>query len=583
MSADDARVYRLLGAHEASSPVALGTEGARTALDLVRDAEAIAATLPAREGEILVVCADRYRAAACALAAWSRGRAVALPPNAQPGTVRDVAHAERTAVLLHDSDAPHGVDVRRIRAEAHSAYVAPPPIAADRHLATIWTSGSSGAPRLCAKTAAQLLGEAETLATLFGWGPGDVALSTVPSFHIYGLLFGVLGPLLSGAAFVRETPLFAPSIASLIVRTQATVLVSVPAHLRALETLTRDAVDQRVPRVCSSGAALTTETADALRANLGWTVTEIFGSTETGGIGWRTRTDAAYQPLPGVRVAVRASDASSSDGDGDEAQLVLRSPFTSEGVACGVLTEDRVQVEADGRFRPLGRVGGVVKVAGKRVSLAEVEARIRALPGVVDVAVLARSAPGARSTRLAAVVQAPGVSVEALRAGLREHLDPAVVPRPIVVVDALPREATGKLRKDALLGLLSPPGAPTAIHPSAGLVLTPRTEGGFAVHIPIDARAFRGHFAGEPVLPGIVQLDTLVLGAVRALWPELGHPRRITKLKFHRPVRPGDDLVVQVERVDARVAFSLVRRDAVCTNGVLFFGPALATSGGVTP
>lgn len=557
--------FRVLARHAANSIVAVGAGDARTALDLVTDADAIASSLPARDGDVLVVCADRYLSAACALAAWSRGKAIALPPNAQPGTVQDIAHAASTAVLLHDSDDPHGIDVRTLvgHTARGGAYAAPAPLAAQQRLATIWTSGSSGAPRLCDKRAAQLLGEAEMLASVFGWESGDVTLSTVPAFHLYGLLFGVLAPLVSGGAFVRGTPLFAPTIATCIVETRATVLVSVPPHLRALESLTREAIEGRRPRVCSSGAPLARETADALAVNLGWKVTEIFGSTETGGIAHRSSVDSPYVPFAGVSVEADA-----------EARLVLRSPFNDAGPESATVTDDRVALEGDGRFRLLGRVGGIVKVAGKRVSTAEVEARIRRVPGVTDVAVITRDAPGARRVRLAAVVEAQGLTVEALRAALREHLDPAVVPRPLVLVHVLPREPTGKLRRDELLALLGGHPEKGRPHPGDGLELRPREGGGFDVHVPIDARAFAGHFAGEPVLPGVVQLHTLVLGAVHRLWPELGHPRRITKLKFHKPVRPGDDLVVQLERSGARVSFALARRDAVCTNGTMFFADA---------
>lgn len=569
------RTFRLLGRHGAQSPVAVGAAGVRTALDLTTDAHSIAATLPAREGDVLVVCADRYLATACMLAAWSRGRAIVLPPNAQPGSVREVADAEATAVVLHDSDLPGGVDVRRIVTQQERAtreYEAPTPIPAERRVATVWTSGSSGAPRLCTKTAAQLFGEAETLASLFGEQAGAVRLSTVPAFHLYGLLFGVLEPLVSGGVFVRETPFFAPAVAATLVRTSATVLVSVPAHLRALEVLTRESVGRRVPRVCSSGASLSRATAASLASSLGWSVTEIFGSTETGGIGYRETVDSPYIPFPGVTVTTSRDGGTDGDGDtGGGERLVLRSPFTSEGASVAVVTDDLVRIERDGRFFTLGRIGGVVKVAGKRVSLAEVEARLREVPGVEDVAVLAREAGGARATRLAAIVAGRGLSAAALRATLQMHFDPVVVPRPIVLVHALPRDATGKLKREDLLAMLGDGAPHPQPHPGADLSLREREGGAFDVHIPIDARAFAGHFPLHPVLPGVVQLETLVLGAVRRRWPELRHPRRIVRLKFRKPVLPGDDLIVRVERVEHRVTFTVERDGAPCASGSLYY------------
>src|SRR5690606_6869006 len=117
------------------------------------------------------------------------------------------------------------------------------PLPALRKLVTVWTSGSTGEHQRHAKTAGQLFAEALTLAEHFGLagaslggeGAGRVrVVATVPSLHIYGLLFSVLVPLVSGGSFSRETPLHAGVVRATLIETAADVLVSVPAHLRAL-------------------------------------------------------------------------------------------------------------------------------------------------------------------------------------------------------------------------------------------------------------------------------------------------------------------------------------------------------------
>jgi 3-hydroxymyristoyl/3-hydroxydecanoyl-(acyl carrier protein) dehydratase len=103
--------------------------------------------------------------------------------------------------------------------------------------------------------------------------------------------------------------------------------------------------------------------------------------------------------------------------------------------------------------------------------------------------------------------------------------------------------------------------------------LLARTEqhGRFAVEIPPDLLWLQGHFPGAPLLPGIAQLLALVLDRTHALWPELGQPRRVSRLKFKHPIRPGDQLEVRLERNADEVRFGLHRGDETCTSGALVF------------
>jgi acyl-coenzyme A synthetase/AMP-(fatty) acid ligase/3-hydroxymyristoyl/3-hydroxydecanoyl-(acyl carrier protein) dehydratase len=574
--------------------VAVGEAGARTAGELVRDARAVAARLPpAREGsEVLVVCGDRYHLAVTALGAWLRGHAVALPPNAQPAAVRELAARAHVAALLHDADLDDAHDVRLwlgTGAEGHGLEdmpegAWPEAIAAGRRLAVVYTSGSTGDHQPCAKTAGQLLGEAAALVRTFALGPADVALATVPPYHLYGLLFGVLAPLLAGGAFARETPLHAETVAAVARRFGATVLVSTPAHLRGLSVLQRGDLPP-LRRVFSSGAPLARATARELLERLDLAVTEVYGSSETGGIGWR-RHDAvledmspepAWTPLPGVVVEA------ARDG-----RLLLRSPFLPPEAAQPYPCEDRVELEPGGAgedrsgFHLRGRLDGVVKIAGKRVALAEVEHRLLALPAVADAAVVATETPGARGHELVAAVVPRDPArdhaelVAELRRGLLAWFDPVVVPRRIRLVPALPREPSGKLtrrRLHALLGLQDDARDGALEFELRGPVR--RLESAdVAVHevevgVPVDLVHFRGHFDGLPVLPAVAQLAALVVPQVARMRPELGRLRRAARLKFSRPIAPGDALLLRIEVRGEQVRFSLARAGEVVSAGTL--------------
>ncbi len=582
-------------AHAAAQVVALGGERDCTGGDLLRDVRAVAARLPAAQpgSEVLVVCGDRYHVAVAALAAWERGHAVALPPNGAPETVRALRRRPGVVALLHDTDAADESDLRPWIAEAPELEAGAPGLAAivgERVLATVYTSGSTGAHQACPKTAAQLLGEAAALARCFGVEAGRRVIATVPPHHLYGLLFSVLMPLAAGASFVRDTPLHAETVAATARRHGADVLVSVPIHLRSLTVLDPGELPP-LWQVFSSGAALPAETAAALGGHLGLAVTEIYGASETGGIAWRRHVPVAvadaeavsedmseapaWIPLPGVSVEADASG-----------RLLLRSPFLPPDAAVPFVCADQIERGEDGRFRLLGRRDGVLKIGGKRVALAEVEQRLLAQPGLADAAVAAVAAPGPRGQEIVAAVVARDLSldhaevVSRVRHGLLQWFDPVVVPRRIKVVERLPREASGKLTRAALLALFDRGGKEGP--PRTEFVIRGHSHSGdvhrFGVQVPLDLAFFRGHFVGYPVLPGVAQVVALVLARVRALHPEFDEPRAISRLKFRRTIAPGDELQLQLQ-IDAarrRVSFTILRGSEACSAGLLDYAGEFA-------
>jgi 4-coumarate--CoA ligase (photoactive yellow protein activation family) len=561
----------ILAHHEADSPVAFGHAGERSAEQLRTDVARLAAVLPdsVPGAEILCVASDRYHFAVALLAAWQRGHGVALPPNAQPELLRRLADDPAISLVIHDTDEMTGLDLRPLLTDeaTPTEVLELAPLPAARRLVTVWTSGSTGEHQRHPKTAGQLFAEALVLAERFGLaaGAGVRVVATVPSHHIYGLLFSVLVPLVSGGSFLRETPLHAGVVRAAIEETRADVLVSVPAHLRALRILDPGQLPP-LSRVFSSGAPLPPDTARMLYDRFRIAVTEVLGSTETGGIASRVSGPEAaierpWQPLPHVKVDV--------DGEG---RLLLDSPFLPPDGPRPWRTADRVEMLELGGFRHLGRVDGVVKVGGKRVSLAEIERRLLEIPGVEDAAATVVSVDGARGQETVALVVAPGLSPEFLRAELRRWLDPVVIPRRLRLVDALPRESNGKLTRKRLLDAIAQQkprvrtldciATTTESHPRGAIGSEQPNIARYELYVPRDLHALRGHFRAAAIVPGVLQLELARAKAVER-WPELGTLRRALRVKFLRPLRPGERLTMLLERVGTdRVEFTLASADA---------------------
>jgi 4-coumarate--CoA ligase (photoactive yellow protein activation family) len=531
----------LLGRHHAGDRVCFGGEGERDAAQLAAYAQAIARQLPAGPlgSRVVLACIDRYRFSAALAGIWLRGYVAELPANGARGTVQELS--DRAHSLLHDSEGLPGIDVRGL--EDPSAR-APVPLAlpcAESAIAAIaYTSGSTGQPTPHAKTFVQLLSEPSAHVDGFALA-GERIVSAVPPFHIYGLLFGVLVPLLGGGSMSREAPLQPAEVMRAV--QDARVLIAVPPHLAALATYQ---VGKWPPmkRVFSSAAPLPAPIARALGSR-GWPVTEVLGSTETGGIAHRSAPDAPWEPLHAVRIEVDA-----------EQRLWVEAPWCQRQ-----RTEDRVQSVEDG-FRHLGRSDAVVKIGGRRVDVGEVEARLKQAAGVRDARVLAVESRSVRGIELWAVIEGDGVEPEALRRELRAHVDAVAVPRRFRVVPALPRSSTGKFPRRELLALFD-------------AWSFPRVEDGDEVRfrVPDDCGYFRGHFDEQPILPGVVQLQQLALAEARRRYPELQALRRIVRVKFKRLISPGETLVLQLARKsETSVQFTL-ETDAgtPAASGVLHF------------
>lgn len=591
--AHSSAVSPILAHHEPESLVAFGLDvgsvsAERTAERLRSDVARLVAVLPVcapdDPREILCVATDRYHFTVALLAAWQRGHRVALPPNAQPELLRAFAEDRSISLVIHDTDEMTGLDLRPLLAEESRATPAEPielaPLPALRKLVTVWTSGSTGDHQRHPKTAGQLFAEALTLAEHFnlGVGPGAArarVVATVPSHHIYGLLFSVLVPLVSGGAFSRETPLHAVVVRASLIATGANVLVSVPAHLRALRILDPGQLPA-LSRVFSSGAPLPPETAQMLRSRFDLSVTEVLGSTETGGIAWRVsgpeilETDGEtddpvddpndqndqimarhWTPLPHVQICAV------------EGRLLVDSPFLPPDGPRPWPTADRIEFVANAEpasFRHLGRVDGVVKIGAKRVAIAQIERRLLEIDGVEDAAVAVIEVGGARGHEPVALVVAPGLSPEHLRTELRRWLDPVVIPRRMRLLDVLPREPNGKLTRRAILQEIEQP-KPRVVSLDCRASLATRgdaegaSKASYEVYVPRDLYSLRGHFCGAPIVPGVVQLE-LARAQGLARWPELGALRFVRRLKFLRPLGPGEHLRLTLERRAAdRVEF----------------------------
>lgn len=411
---------------------------------MLADIRHLARVLP-RGGHLLNACTDRYRFAVGFAAGVLSGCTSLLPSTLTEPVIEYLRTVAADTVLLAEAGTVVPGALPRIDYPDDAAPepdAGPVPlIEAGRCVARVFTSGSTGLPVPHDKSWGALHHNIRTGARQLGLEAGGCALlGTVPPQHMYGLESTVLLALLGGHALVAERPFYPADVAAALAALPAPrVLVTTPLHLRALLG-TGQAL---APLACllSATAPLAHEMAVEAEAVYDTPLLEIYGSTESGQIATRrSARTPAWTLFPELRLDERNGRTTVAGGH----------------VGADTLLGDRIERLPDGRFLLGPRDADQVNIAGKRASLQYLNALLGAIPGVEDgTFFLPEPLPGAPVTRLAAlVVAAPSVR-ETLLTALARHLDPVFLPRPLLYVDALPRNATGKLPRAACLELLA--------------------------------------------------------------------------------------------------------------------------------
>jgi len=521
-----------------------------------------AAALRGRPEQRYALCLDNPFDFACTLfALLACGKEPVIPANATPGYLADLSSAYDC--LLTDTDLA-ALDRDAVPQDAPPGGWAIDPNAR----LTLFTSGSSGAPKPVRKTLAQFNAEVRTLEQQWGEALGQATiLSSVPHHHIYGILFRVFWPLAAGRAFDRSISADPQALQARIAQCGATVVVSTPAQLSRWPDLPGFAALAPAPRAFfSSGGPLAANTASQYAASFGAAPLEVYGSTETGGIAWRRQNESdAWRAMSGILVQ-RAEDGA----------LTVRSPHL--GHDNWHRTDDEAVFDSDGRFRLRGRLDRVIKLDGKRLSLAELETRLAVHPFVAQVAVTRLE--GASRERAGAVVVLTEAGNDALRANgrvslvktLRRHLaayfDPVVLPRHWRFRLALPFDARGKLPAAALAAIFEARADGVEVLAEAKR----EDELYYELHVPRTLIHFAGHFAGLPILPGVVQVNWAIRLATAHI-PAAATPASIDRLKFMAPVPPGALLKLtfahDASRQRIQFTYRLGERD--CASGVIVY------------
>ncbi|WP_298211450.1 AMP-binding protein [Acidovorax sp.] len=507
--------------------------------DWVRAVQSWCAAFQKIEGSEVGLYFDDPLAFAAALwGAWHAGKTPVLASDLQPHTLAHLLpQVQACAGLLPGAVQPE-------EAAAHAAALRPLSLSDAR--VVLFTSGSTDVPERIVKHLSQLDAEVHALQAVFGTmadAPGLRTLATVSHQHIYGLLFRVLWPLAAGRLLGVEFARYPEELVAQLSQPGPALLISSPAMLSRLpDVLDWAAASTGLRGVFSSGGPLPPEASAHCLALLGHSPTEVFGSSETGGIAWRRRAEQGdvWQPLPGVEVRLA-----------DSGCLSVRSGHLPDADAWWETADRALPQEGGAGFVLQGRADRIVKIAEKRISLTAMENAVLASNWVTAAKAVVLESPPA-SARVGMVLELSDAGWQALQqqgrrsvgATLRALLEPCVdrvaLPRSWRYVLRLPQNAQGKTTQHDLLALFRP------LMPQPEWTVRGELQAAASLQVDAQLRVLDGHFPGASIVPGVAQLHWVVTLGMQAF----GIPAaflRAEVVKFQQPILPGDRVEVQLQ------------------------------------
>lgn len=444
-----------------------------TGADVLRLTGVAAARLHAagvRAGDrVLLSCAPSVQTVLAYVAVLRLG-AVVVPANTAytAGELEHIVGDVRPAAAVLDDAARAPAGLATLTGEELCADAAPD-LALVEHLLDAssaddlaliaFTSGTTGRPKGAMLSHGNLLAGAEALVEAWEWTPHDRLLHTLPMFHMHGLGAGINGSLTAGASMVVLPRFAPPAVIEAVAAYDVTMFFAVPtmyALLRAADALP----GLRGLRLLVSGSAPLDPVLFAdVAALAGQAPVERYGMSETvmltsNPLHGERRAGSVGLPLPGVQVRLGEGDGVEVHGPNVFRGYWERPDATAEAFTADgwFRTGDIGERDADGYLRLVGRASDLIITAGYNVYPREVEDVIREHEGVVDIAVVGLPDPTWGETVAAFVVLRGGLAEfePELVALVEERLAAYKRPRRWVALESLPRNAMGKVQRDAL-------------------------------------------------------------------------------------------------------------------------------------
>ena len=521
--------------------------------DFVSDVSKVRIFLESQENIPWILhCDDVYYFLVALVAMLQSGRKALVSANRQDAFIKEI-QKENCGFITDEPFAPGGATMIQDLLKLETDEIRFGKFDMDKAEMVVYTSGTTGKPKAVFKMFSQLENEVEQQVKYFGdqWMSREI-YSTVNHHHMFGLPFAVIFPLAAGIPFRRRRFDF-PTELTKLTDAQA-VVVSSPAFLKRLVVDLEKPLDfKTVPVILSAGGVLPEDVAQKTHELTGCWTTEIYGSTETGIIAHRqSGSGNLWTPFEFCKMSLAENGC-----------LNIKSAAVLEPE--GFTSGDLAELQADGSFVLKGRADSIVKIEEKRISLPEVEMRLKSTGLVHDVRVIPMVSK--RQYLAAAIVlneagreKFAGCAKlkinEFFRNFLCQYLENTVTPKKWRYLEELPQDLMGKIKMSDIQDLFSLPEST-----NFKILKMQRDVSSFRAKLlfPITSDFYDGHFPEFKLLPAVVQVNMVLLLA-RTFLKAPSEIVKINRTKFTSPIFPDTPVELQLnyDEEKGKLTFSFV-------------------------
>ncbi len=427
----------LLNKHNLDSKIALADGKIVSCADFIGQAYALSDKFPDSK-YLIQLCDEPYYFLLSFAAALIKQKTMILPPNKAPDAIEELCLQYTDSQIICDKEIAE-IDKSINCSQIHDYMTATeiPQINAEHICVILHTSGTTGQPRAHSKTWKSLVKGCEVTGISLDIPKGCYCLSTVPPQHMYGLETSIMFVLQQGGISINQMPVFPADIVEILDDLpQPRILITTPIQLNAIVDTTTTFPDCEF--VLSATAPLTSEIAKNIESLCKTTVKEIYGSTETGAIATRkTATELLWMPNPNIQFERKGNEWEINATHFTKPQLIA----------------DQLEFEGH-KFLVTGRNSDFIKISGKRGSLAQLNVLLNSIDGIDDGLFYMTDSSSRNTQRVSAVVVSKTLKKKQIISLLRRKLDPVFLPRPLVIVEEIPRNTLGKLSRQDLEKLI---------------------------------------------------------------------------------------------------------------------------------
>lgn len=487
---------------------------------------------------VINLCEDRYHFMVGFMAGLIKGQVNILPPNRVGVTIARLKQSYSDIYAL--VDVPGSVSgleqfqIADLKITGNESEI--PTISANQDAVIIFTSGSTGTPVAHVKSWQSLVKGAQTLAKQFFSDATDTLIvGTIPAQHMFGLETTIMLPLQSGVAVHSGRPFFPQDLREVLQETNMRKwLMTTPLHLRTF--VSEEISLPMLNGTISATMPLPVNLAKSAEKLSGKAVYEIYGCTETGIIAFRHTTEnQEWQTFFGIRLF----------------QEHHRNWVVGAHISEKTELPDQIEIKSDSEFILMGRSESMIKIAGKRASLEGLNFEINQIPGVCDSVFWLPEG----EERLVAFAVVADTNKEKIIAELRNRIDPVFMPRPLYIVETLPRNENGKITKESIADLL------IRIRNNSG-----HTNFEFEGEIATNHPSLAGHFPGYPVVPGVVLLN-FVIHEIQNRLNGIAKINGLPNIKFLAVLQPGERFCVKYSIDQKSCRFDVVANEISIAKG----------------